>query len=355
MRPFSSVPRGRPCGSARRLSTSLSWLAAATLLVADAAAADIIRFRDGTRMRGTITKRTPTEVIVQLDFGTASFAPGEIVSVEPDPNSVDADTAASPTPTSAGAPFDPASLIAAGKAEVLKDADEEDDETPKLPVEASAETSLPEAMEAVAFIATLFKDGSLGVGSGTIINAHGIMVTNAHVVHGASKVAVLLPGRPTKSKSKQPRSYEARVLKLDECYDLAIVSAPVKTPHYLRFSDEESPKAGDEVRAIGNPQGLATSVSKGIISAVRTLKELGLEDIKAPECEHLSGRSLEALTLIQTDAAINPGNSGGPLLNAQNEVVGINTLSLQESGDAGLNFALHVKHVKRFVGSYAKQ
>ena len=92
---------------------------------------------------------------------------------------------------------------------------------------------------------------------------------------------------------------------------------------------------------------------------MRTLKDLGMglvDDFSVPECAHLSGRTLQSVTFIQTDAAINPGNSGGPLLNASNEIVGINTFIYSESGGSvGLNFALHAKHVKRFVGSYAKQ
>jgi len=196
----------------------------------------------------------------------------------------------------------------------------------------------------------------MGVGSGTIINAKGTMVTNYHVVAGATRVAVLLPGGDAKIKLDRPRPYEARVVKTDPCYDLAIVSVPVKTPSYLRFAeDDQAIKPGEEVRAIGNPQGLSISVSRGIISAVRTLKDLGAQNLSIAECSHLSERALEATTFIQTDAAVNPGNSGGPLLNTQNEIVGINTFIFTESGGSqGLNFALHVKHVKKFVGSYAK-
>jgi len=227
---------------------------------------------------------------------------------------------------------------------------------PSQRTEEPAGVTLPEARRAVAFIGVAHDDGTLGFGSGTIINSKGTMVTNYHVVAGATRVAAMLvdEGDGARKKAKDSRSYEARVLKVDECYDLALVTIPVKTPQYLRFANDDEIRVGEEVRAVGNPQGLAISVSKGIVSGIRTAKDLGIEDMTVPGCEHLSDRVVEAATWLQTDAAINPGNSGGPLLNTKLEIVGINTLMLSESGGSvGLNFALHVKHVKKFVGSYA--
>ena len=180
------------------------------------------------------------------------------------------------------------------------------------------------------------------------------MVTNYHVVQGTVEIAVVVPNREASGRSK-PKPYEARVLKTDPCYDLALLSIPLKTPEYLRFADDQDIEVGEEVRAIGNPQGLGLSVSKGIVSAVRTMKEIGFKDMVLSECAHLSGRTIEGTTWIQTDAPINPGNSGGPLLNKKNEIIGINTVIVSESGGSeGMGFALHVKHVKKFVGSYAK-
>ncbi len=309
------------------------------------ASADIILFKNGTRMRGTITKRTPTEVIAELEFGSASFTPDEIVAVEAE---VEAET---PPPEVEPAAED----VAASEPPPGPAASSLAPEPAAAPQPSDQAMTLPEAMQAVAFIGVLYKDGTLGVGSGTIVNARGTMVTNAHVVANAERIAVAVPGKDAKIDLKKSRGHEARVLKADECYDLALISAPIKTPNYLRFADEEDEvKSGQEVRAIGNPQGLTISVSKGVVSAVRTMKEMGLEDPKVKACEHLSARTVEAFTLVQTDAAVNPGNSGGPLLNAKNCIVGINSFGFQEAGDAGLNFAVHVKHVKKFVGSYAK-
>ncbi len=321
----------------------------AVMLLAPPAAADVIRFKDGSRMRGTIVKRTASEVIVQLDFGTMSFAPTDIISVEPEPEpETDADIA--PAPIQAMAVEEPAPAGAAA-ASIPQEA------TPA----ASREVSLPAAMKAIAFIATLHEDGTVGVGSGTLISDKGTMVTNYHVVAHATKIAVLLPGDRSASKTKPPTPHEARVLRADPCYDLAVLSIPRKTPEYLRFSDEDEIRVGSEVRAIGNPQGLAVSVSKGIVSAVRTLKDmtLGMMDageLQIPECAQMSGRELGHFMLIQTDAAVNPGNSGGPLLNGRNEVIGINTLIFSQSGGSeGLGFAVHVKHVRKFAGGFAQK
>ena len=112
------------------------------------------------------------------------------------------------------------------------------------------------------------------------------------------------------------------------------------------------------MKAIGNPEGLTTTVSAGVVSALRTAGDLGIEnasDING--CEHISGRALRKYTMVQTDAAINAGNSGGPLLDSDLNIIGINTLSLQYqgTGNVGLNFAVHAKHVRTFVGSYAKE
>lgn len=339
----------------------MSGLVLTTLLFSAAAvSAGIIRLKDGEELNGKILRRTATEVIVQFEFGTMSFSPDEIVEVEAEPLP-EKEVPAAPPERLVEQPSNPtvgqAAVPSAAPTMITPVS------TPGTPdsIEQPAATELPEAMKAVAFIGSMFPNGSVGVGSGTLINSKGVMVTNYHVVGQATGVGVMLP-RFGSNKGKQSRPYEARVLKVDPCYDLALVRIPVKTPAYLRFADEEEEEAitaGAEVRAIGNPQGLAISVSRGIISAVRTLKDFGMglvDDFSVPECAHLSGRTLESMAFIQTDAAINPGNSGGPLLNAKNEIVGINTFIYSESGGSvGLNFALHVKHVKRFVGSYAKE
>ncbi len=193
-------------------------------------------------------------------------------------------------------------------------------------------------------------------GAGTIINDHGTILTNHHVVDQAVKILVLLPDdRPTNRSSKEPKTYEASVRKSDPYYDLALIDIHAKTPAYFRLAPDDTVEVGQRVRAIGNPNGLVISVSEGIVSAVRTNHALGQEYVPLPNTS-MSSREFDDITWIQTDAAVNPGNSGGPLLNDAQDVVGINSFIVSSSGGSqGLNFALHVKHLRKFArGYYAK-
>jgi putative serine protease PepD len=185
------------------------------------------------------------------------------------------------------------------------------------------------------------------------VSPRGVVVANYHVIADAREIEVVLPSDEAKISLESVRTYPANVLKTHECFDLAVLRIPTRTPVYLEFA-EGDPRPGEPVHAIGNPEGLMVSVSGGVVSAVRTIREMGLEDMVdalAVECQHLSARSLGNYTLIQTDASINPGNSGGPLLNARQEIVGINTLM----AGIGLNFAIHAKHAKELAGSYARE
>jgi len=316
----------------------MRWLAAVLVwMIAPHAFADIIEFKDGQRLRGTVTKRTPAEVTIQFDFGTTSFAPQDIVAITPEPASAVTPAAAGDAP--AAAPDAPA---------VAGDAS---------PAEAEdAPMTLGRAVKAVAFVAVLHTNGQMGVGSGVVINGHGAIVTNYHVVADAKEIQVLLP-EDKPAQGGQPRPHEARLVKTDPCYDLALISIPRKTTEFLRFKATNDVEVGEPVRAIGNPQGLAVSVSKGIISAVRMVKDFylgeGLGQLSIPGCEHLSNRVLEQASWVQTDAAINPGNSGGPLINEQFEIVGINSLIFSQGGGSeGLGFALHVKHARQFAKGF---
>jgi S1-C subfamily serine protease len=328
------------------------------LLATQPAAADMIRFKDGTTMRGTVTKRSPTEIIVEFDFGTMSFAPGDIVAVEAEPT---------PEPAAEAEPMpelEPAAQqLDAPAAQEPLSATEGQAETPSgerqpeavlLAEPPAPEQTVEQVGNTIAFIGVAFEDGTLGIGSGTVINDRGTMVTNYHVVANAERIGVVLPGIGGKGRSKNQRPYLARVLKVDKCFDLALLQIPIKTPDYLRFAGDDDIEVGHPVRAVGNPEGLTVSFSKGIVSAVRSVEEMGVDEAVralAMECQHLSGRALREFTLVQTDASINPGNSGGPLLDAENEIVGINSLM----AGVGLNFAIHVKHVRKFVGTYAKR
>jgi S1-C subfamily serine protease len=163
-----------------------------------------------------------------------------------------------------------------------------------------------------------------GQGSGIVIDAKGLVLTNAHVVDGADRVEVSLP---------DGRELEGRVLGADPITDLAVVSIPSGSGlKAAPLGDSEALEVGDWAIALGTHYGLERTVTLGIVSSLhRNITSMGFSD--------------KRLELIQTDAAINPGNSGGPLINADGEVVGINTLVRSGPG-AGLGFAIPINLAK---------
>ncbi len=166
-----------------------------------------------------------------------------------------------------------------------------------------------------------------GQGSGFIIDKEGHILTNHHVVAGAQKLEVTLHNR---------RKYSAQIVGLDRQHDLAVIqiSAPGLTPAVL--GDSRNLQVGQKVFAIGNPFGLNGTMTRGIVSSIRS--------VQSPE-----GNAIDEA--IQTDAAINPGNSGGPLLNARGEVIGINSMILSSVGQsAGIGFAIPVNTAKAVLG-----
>ena len=156
-----------------------------------------------------------------------------------------------------------------------------------------------------------------GQGSGFIVGADGIVLTNAHVVQGASEVTVKLTDR---------REFRAKVLGSDPATDIAVLRIDAKGLPVGVLGDPARARVGDWVVAIGSPFGFENSVSAGIVSA--------------------KGRSLPGDTyvpFIQTDVAVNPGNSGGPLFNLAGEVIGINSQIYSRSGGyQGLSFAIPI-------------
>ncbi|MEB3354233.1 MAG: trypsin-like peptidase domain-containing protein [Cyanobacteriota bacterium] len=163
-----------------------------------------------------------------------------------------------------------------------------------------------------------------GQGSGVIYQADGLILTNAHVVDGVERVTVGLP---------DGRRLSGKVVGLDRLTDLAVVrlSGPGPWP-VAPLGNSDALQVGDWAIAVGNPYGLDNTVTLGIISSLnRNATKLGIAD--------------KRLDLIQTDASINPGNSGGPLLNAEGDVVGINTLVRQGPG-AGLAFAIPINRAR---------
>jgi S1-C subfamily serine protease len=168
--------------------------------------------------------------------------------------------------------------------------------------------------------------GGTATGSGFVIDSEGHILTNNHVVEGASKIEVKLGASDT--------TYTAEVVGADPATDLALlkVEAPSSQLHPLTLGDSSEMEVGDPVVAIGNPFGLDRTVTSGIVSALQ-------RQIQAPNGFSISN-------VIQTDAAINPGNSGGPLINAQGEVIGINsqieTGGSGSSGNVGIGFAIPI-------------
>ncbi|OUL24110.1 serine protease [Nostoc sp. T09] len=164
-----------------------------------------------------------------------------------------------------------------------------------------------------------------GTGSGFILSANGELLTNAHVVADTDTVQVTL---------KDGRTFEGKVLGVDAVTDVAVVKIPANKLPMVKLGNSQNLIPGQWAIAIGNPLGLDNTVTIGIISATdRTSAQVGV-----PE---------KRVSFIQTDAAINPGNSGGPLLNAQGEVIGVNTAIRADA--QGLGFAIPIETAARIA------
>ena len=162
-----------------------------------------------------------------------------------------------------------------------------------------------------------------GQGSGFVIDKEGHILTNYHVIADARQVEVTMHNR---------KKFRATVIGTDPPHDLAVIKieAPSLTPAVL--GDSRNLQVGQKVYAIGNPFGLAGTMTRGIVSSIRPVKEP-------------NGATIDEA--IQTDAAINPGNSGGPLMNGHGEVIGINTMILSSVGqNAGIGFAIPINTAK---------
>lgn len=167
--------------------------------------------------------------------------------------------------------------------------------------------------------------GSLG--SGVIVAADGVILTNAHVVEGADSLRVVLSDR---------REYAAELVLADERTDLAVLRIDTQGERLpvLPFADTRNLEVGDVVLAIGNPFGVGQTVTSGIISATART-DVGVSDYAF---------------FLQTDAAINPGNSGGALINARGELVGVNTAIYSRGGGSnGIGFAIPAEMARRVV------
>ncbi|MBM3115251.1 DegQ family serine endoprotease [Jeongeupia naejangsanensis] len=161
-----------------------------------------------------------------------------------------------------------------------------------------------------------------GLGSGFIVGSDGLILTNAHVVDGASEVTVKLTDK---------REFKAKVIGVDKPTDVAVLRIDAKDLPTVKLGDPAASRVGDWVLAIGSPYGFENSVTAGIVSA----KSRSLPDESY-------------VPFIQTDVAINPGNSGGPLFNAAGEVIAINSQIYSRSGGfQGLSFSIPIDVVKQ--------
>ncbi|MFV0462442.1 MAG: S1C family serine protease [Nostocoides sp.] len=182
-------------------------------------------------------------------------------------------------------------------------------------------------------------------GSGVVLDATGHVLTNNHVVSGAAKVRVSL---------SDGRTYSAQIKGTDPSTDLAVVTISKPPPDLqpIAMGDSDALKVGDPVMAVGNPLGLAGTVTTGIVSALNRPVTTSASDQNDPFGSQQSSSTRVVTNAIQTSAAINPGNSGGALVNSTGALVGINSsiASLSsggsQSGNIGIGFAIPVREAQ---------
>ncbi len=171
-----------------------------------------------------------------------------------------------------------------------------------------------------------------GQGSGFILDKQGHILTNNHVIDNAQRVEVQLSDK---------HKYKAQVVTVDKAHDLALLQINAPNLQPVELASSGNLQVGQKVFAIGNPFGLAGTMTRGIISSIRS--------IRGP-----NGSAID--NAIQTDAAINPGNSGGPLLNSRGQVIGINTLIASDGANqsAGIGFAIPMNTARAVLDDFAK-
>ncbi len=172
-----------------------------------------------------------------------------------------------------------------------------------------------------------------GQGSGFVLDKAGHILTNFHVVEGANRgIEVMLSNK---------NRYQAKVVGQDKVHDLALLQINAPNLQPVTLADSSELAVGQKVYAIGNPFGLTGTMTTGIISAIRPIR-------------NADGAPIE--DAIQTDAAINPGNSGGPLLNSRGEVIGINTMIASNGADqsSGIGFAIPINTAKAVLADLTR-
>ena len=172
-----------------------------------------------------------------------------------------------------------------------------------------------------------------GQGSGFILDKAGHVLTNYHVIEGAN--------RGIKVQLSNKLSYSAKIIGADKVHDLALLQIDAPNLQPVTLANSSNLSVGQEVYAIGNPFGLSGTMTRGIISSIRSIR---------------NGDGAPIEDAIQTDAAINPGNSGGPLLNSQGDVIGINTMIASNGADqsSGIGFAIPINTAKAVLGDLTR-
>ncbi|MDQ3327859.1 MAG: trypsin-like peptidase domain-containing protein [Chloroflexota bacterium] len=204
-------------------------------------------------------------------------------------------------------------------------------------INADQELSVPAAVRSVrggvVEIITQSGQGQGGTGSGFIIDKDANIITNNHVVEGASRITVVLDGN---------RIARARLVGADPLTDVAVVRIENKNVTVAKLGDSDKLQIGEPVIAIGSALGLrgGPTVTTGVVSSTKRVEIEPAGDPQSPQDD------IALYDLIQTDTAINPGNSGGPLVNARGEVIGVNTLGQRLTGSGvpvqGINFAVSI-------------
>ena len=182
----------------------------------------------------------------------------------------------------------------------------------------NAETIIAKVMPAIVAIRADTPEG-ITTGTGFLVDSTGVIVTNLHVIEGATHVAIKL--------HSGEQYTQIRVASFDQDRDLAIIRLPGFSLPTVSLGNSDNVKVGATVYAIGNPLGLEESVTKGIVSSIR-VRDNGTK-------------------VIQTDSAASPGNSGGPLINEQGEVIGVVTYKI--SSGENLNFAVAINYVRALL------
>jgi serine protease Do len=213
----------------------------------------------------------------------------------------------------------------------------------ETPVEQVTSLALPAVVNVTSDVVTSAGQSGQGVGTGFVVRSDGVVVTNCHVVEGATKITVF-------TSAKDPAKYDARVIGGDCEHDLAVLKVDGKNMPTLSLGDSSDMQLGQTVVAIGYALALegGPTVTEGIVSSVdRTVQ------VQDPNCEVCQNGARTYTNVIQTDAAINHGNSGGPLLNLQGQVVGINSAGADQAQNIG--FSIPIDQAKQVIQQAIEQ